>query len=165
MSNELYHAWLKKGETSDDHKYIRREWKNGRWVYYYEDKKGNRHDSKIFTKAADKVGLNVKGRMDAAAKRISELGYDPKKAIVKSGATGQYETSWKLAGEVTSRASKSDDKTLSSSERYKHYQNALELSKAGREYANAMNAYRKHRISDIVESVEKGKAYLDRLFD
>lgn len=33
---ELYHAWLKKGAQKEDHKYIRREWKNGRWVYYYD---------------------------------------------------------------------------------------------------------------------------------
>lgn len=37
MKNELYHKWLRKGEQSDDHKYTRREWRNGRWVYYYED--------------------------------------------------------------------------------------------------------------------------------
>lgn len=37
---ELYHAWLKKGEESDDHKYIKREWKNGKWAYTYpSDKK------------------------------------------------------------------------------------------------------------------------------
>lgn len=34
---ELYH-WLKKGESKEDHKYVRREWKNGRWVYYYDEK-------------------------------------------------------------------------------------------------------------------------------
>lgn len=33
---ELYH-WLKKGESKEDHKYVRREWKNGRWVYYYNE--------------------------------------------------------------------------------------------------------------------------------
>ena len=33
---ELYHAWLKKGQQAEKHKYIRREWKNGRWYYYYD---------------------------------------------------------------------------------------------------------------------------------
>ena len=33
--SELSHAWLKKGEQSDDHKYTSREWKNGRWQYTY----------------------------------------------------------------------------------------------------------------------------------
>ena len=32
-SDELCH-WAK-GSTTKDHKYIRREWKNGRWRYYY----------------------------------------------------------------------------------------------------------------------------------
>lgn len=36
MRNELYHAWLRKGEAAPDHKYLYREWKNGRWVYYYD---------------------------------------------------------------------------------------------------------------------------------
>ena len=34
---ELYHKWLRKGEAADDHKYTRREWRNGRWYYYYDD--------------------------------------------------------------------------------------------------------------------------------
>lgn len=34
-ADELYHAWFKKGEESDDHKYIKREWKHGKWVYTY----------------------------------------------------------------------------------------------------------------------------------
>lgn len=36
MKYELYHA-VKKGSIKADHKYVRREWKHGRWVYYYED--------------------------------------------------------------------------------------------------------------------------------
>ena len=34
-SEYLMHA--KKGGARKDHKYIKREWKNGRWVYYYAD--------------------------------------------------------------------------------------------------------------------------------
>lgn len=34
--DELSHAWLKKGEQKKDHKYIKREWKNGKWRYYYD---------------------------------------------------------------------------------------------------------------------------------
>lgn len=48
---ELYHGWLKKGEQSEDHKYIRREWKNGRWVYYYEDDPKNQLGSNFRTTA------------------------------------------------------------------------------------------------------------------
>lgn len=35
--DELYHTWFKKGEAAKDHKYIRREWRNGRWRYWYDD--------------------------------------------------------------------------------------------------------------------------------
>lgn len=35
--DELYHAWFKKGEAAKNHKYIRREWRNGQWRYYYDD--------------------------------------------------------------------------------------------------------------------------------
>lgn len=36
MENELYHWGIKKGEAAEKHKYIKREWKNNRWVYYYD---------------------------------------------------------------------------------------------------------------------------------
>ena len=34
-SNELYHWGIQKGQERPNHKYIEREWKNGRWVYTY----------------------------------------------------------------------------------------------------------------------------------
>lgn len=27
----------KKGEEREDHKYIKREWKNGKWIYFYPE--------------------------------------------------------------------------------------------------------------------------------
>jgi hypothetical protein len=36
MENELYHWGIKKGEAAEKHKYVKREWKNNRWVYYYD---------------------------------------------------------------------------------------------------------------------------------
>lgn len=35
--SELCHSAMRKGTQKADHKYIYREWKNGHWVYYYED--------------------------------------------------------------------------------------------------------------------------------
>lgn len=69
--DELYH-W----------KYIRREKKNGRWVYYYDDKEGAKHEAavkqartdatrayaekqKLYSKSA---GVTSKQRADASAK-------------------------------------------------------------------------------------------------
>lgn len=34
-SNELYHWGIQKGQERPNHKYIKRDWKNGRWVYTY----------------------------------------------------------------------------------------------------------------------------------
>lgn len=34
MNDTLYHG-ANTGAPRENHKYIRREWKNGRWVYYY----------------------------------------------------------------------------------------------------------------------------------
>ena len=38
MTNKLYHG-ANTGAPRKDHKYIRREWKNGRWVYYYGEER------------------------------------------------------------------------------------------------------------------------------
>ena len=34
---ELSHAWFSKGKKAEKHKYIKREWRNGRWQYTYEN--------------------------------------------------------------------------------------------------------------------------------
>jgi hypothetical protein len=48
-NDELQHAWLKKGQAKEDHKYIKREWKNGRWVYYYDSDTSAKNSSKYNT--------------------------------------------------------------------------------------------------------------------
>lgn len=34
-SDELYHWGIQKGQERPNHKYIKRDWKNGHWVYTY----------------------------------------------------------------------------------------------------------------------------------
>ena len=34
-NGELYHGLFGKGKPRDDHKYLKREWKKGKWVYTY----------------------------------------------------------------------------------------------------------------------------------
>lgn len=63
---ELYHAWGGKGTQRKDHKYISREWVNGKWVYYYRDLKGNKKQSNLLTKAADKLGADEVTRYNTA---------------------------------------------------------------------------------------------------
>lgn len=61
-NNELYH-WLKKGEAAKDHKYVRREWKNGEWRYYYDndDQADKGLSVKVMpkTKITSRFGLNT----------------------------------------------------------------------------------------------------------
>lgn len=54
---ELYHAWLGKGAKADEHKYIKREWKNGRWQYTYPSAVKGKTSSKKST-------TSVKPRID-----------------------------------------------------------------------------------------------------
>lgn len=54
---ELQHAWLKKGEQAEDHKYIRREWRNNRWVYYYD------------TDLKNQLGYNYRSTSEIEAER------------------------------------------------------------------------------------------------
>lgn len=43
MRNDLIHSAVKRGSMRSNHKYTHREWKNGKWIYYYEDDKGKSH--------------------------------------------------------------------------------------------------------------------------
>ena len=89
--DELYH-WLKKGEEADNHKYTKREWKNGKWVYYYDNdtsKKSSNAQNKtanntskkvdVVTEASPKASIkssfqnivnNVKKSIEDAAKKV-----------------------------------------------------------------------------------------------
>lgn len=47
----LCHWGLKKGEEKEDHKYTKREWKNGRWVYWYDNGTGMKSTGNISQEA------------------------------------------------------------------------------------------------------------------
>ena len=99
-NNELYHAWLKKGSQKDNHKYIRREWKNGRWVYYYDSdtsakpkntkvtfsKTNGLLDSKttIDTGKTKLVSIN-KGKLSRAKTAAKKKVYDTRTSNVTDG--------------------------------------------------------------------------------
>lgn len=69
---ELYHAHGMSIERPG-HKYIKREWRNGRWVYYYELPGKGRQQSSLLTGVANFLGLNQKKRYyDARQEGIEE---------------------------------------------------------------------------------------------
>lgn len=104
---ELYHAWLKKGAAKDDHKYIKREWKNGRWVYYYDSDTSAKNYSKYnttktyFKNSKDLIGsrttikfrgdgnsktvINNRGKLERAATAAKKKVYDTKDSNTVDG--------------------------------------------------------------------------------
>ena len=58
--NELMHWGIKKGEARDDHKYVKREWKNGRWVYTYPEDLKNTNNKTAFS-VKDKLKQYAEG--------------------------------------------------------------------------------------------------------
>ena len=68
----LYHG-AKKGSERPNHKYIRREWKNGRWYYYYEDSVTGKVDVSI---EKTKIERTVNDAADNARRSIDRLVYN-----------------------------------------------------------------------------------------
>ncbi len=62
---ELTHWGIKKGETREDHKYIKREWKNGRWQYTYPNGTNKTNSNNVkpanYPKKDNKIASYVKG--------------------------------------------------------------------------------------------------------
>lgn len=82
LISELFHAdddlthWMKRGETADDHKYTKREWKNGRWQYWYDSTGAGKPKNSIkntlnsVTNAAKKKQQNLKSTINAKQESV-----------------------------------------------------------------------------------------------
>jgi len=92
---ELYHKWLRKGEAAEDHKYTRREWRNGRWYYYYDDgsvtedyPKGQNYKTKSnnnnSTQQTTKTTVNKKDR-SIPSESSSRSPIDHAEQLIKNG--------------------------------------------------------------------------------
>lgn len=89
FDNELIHWGLKKGQARKEHKYIKREWKNGRWRYYYDwdelkkDTKenikntANKTTEKTLANTTKVVNKNANTLIDKAKKVLNDLFTDP----------------------------------------------------------------------------------------
>lgn len=58
-NNELYHWGIKKGEAKQNHKYVSRYWKNGRWNYVYNQEvldSNSRRLNRAASSARDEAG-------------------------------------------------------------------------------------------------------------
>lgn len=86
----LQHWGLKKGEEKEGHKYTKREWKNGRWVYYYDNGTGAKTTGNISQEA-----LKRNFEQDAFVDRLNSndsalypYSYDKYRAYQKKAKTG-----------------------------------------------------------------------------
>lgn len=76
---ELYLAHAKKGEERQNHKYISREWKNGKWIYYYNipNKNGSvQAKSRLLTKISDLLGFDEFERYKQQGRKVHEVAQD-----------------------------------------------------------------------------------------
>ena len=96
---KLYHAWgVSKGWKKPDAKYIKREWKNGRWVYTYpEDKNSLAYKTKTTLQA---VKTQAKYKFNTATKGIQN----------KTGITAakNYKSASEKASAANSTSTRSD---------------------------------------------------------
>ena len=90
-SEELVH-WLKRGEQAEDHKYVKREWRNGRWQYWYaNDNLGNKTSNVLnsirtnvktsLNKAATTARENTRAAIDKAADKALAKANDASKGL------------------------------------------------------------------------------------
>lgn len=71
-NGELYHGLFDKGKPRDDHKYIKREWKNGRWQYTYKTDTKSKSSSSSSSSSAGKRG--AKGTVYINARENGKSG-------------------------------------------------------------------------------------------
>lgn len=142
---ELYHGLFKKREPKEDHKYIKREWKNGKWIYTYpDDKKGKKSQS---TKNA-KPSLSSK-RDISGARTKPKIGKLVDRAKLSIGNRTKSNTRENL--EVSTQLKKTPNSMGKASS---EYENELD-------YNSKRNVYPAHSSSET-KSKKKDETLLDK---
>lgn len=126
---ELSHAWFSKGKKAEKHKYIKREWRNGRWQYTYENdtsakpsntitrggKTNGLFDSKTNVKVGDKKVISKnEGKLSRYIKDAKKDWYESEKRGIekateeaKAKGAGFTDTDEKLSSMRTIRVGSS----------------------------------------------------------
>ena len=169
--DELMHWGIKKGEAKKDHKYIRRYWKNNRWVYVYDDGKGGKRDLKMLTKVADLAGADEKEKL-----RRSKENYLRETGNSDSIRTANFRTSaMRYNRDSTSKTVK--DMELQAVRGYTNpnYAKAKQEEKKARtsfnkaylakdQYERSKKAYGKTIMGFSENMINKGKNFINNLF-
>lgn len=80
--DELYHWGLFKSKPREDHKYIKREWKNGRWKYYYDVETAKKDTAANIKNNADKTVSNTLSSMTKTVNNKINAVIDKGKSIL-----------------------------------------------------------------------------------
>lgn len=152
-NDELYHwGWKKK-----DHKYIKRERVNGKWVYTYpEDLKGDKDNkSSVLDTVANALGLNVRKSYKTAKKTYKTA----RKMVSKRN---------EAYNEVRDKAYK--DNKITKKERRKIRSARFKLANAklakeisGKQFVKTKSAYFKTPIGKLSSFVDKGSKWMKRI--
>ena len=173
MSSRYYlvHRFAGKGEPREDHKYISREWKNGKWVYTYKD------DSKGASKLSNTKTLTPKGstkqvfnKDDTASNTklsTNKSTYFNKESLAKTIDSGRKileKTS--LPDQTTIKVPNTKNSTKeASSENEAKKQPYLTLYDAGKaNAAKKKEAEKAAKAAEIAAKVEKAKSSIKKFF-
>ena len=169
---ELYHAWVKKGQAKDDHKYIKREWKNGRWQYTYPSAsaaktkttnvakpKTIRENTNKSLSTADKFKRAINTAKDKlgvderAEYKKTKAAWD--KAVDKRNEADSKIDNFNEANKYTRYDKYDYDRSNELHSDYQFWRNTAE--KRGREFMEARAAYIKTPMGQLV----KAKDFID----
>lgn len=84
MENELYHWGIKKGEAAEKHKYVKREWKNNRWVYYYDTPGAKNKPAAQLPKTERKPTVNPVSKPMTKPRQMVNAGLNKVNSILSS---------------------------------------------------------------------------------
>ena len=142
MSEDEYlqHWGFKKGEERKDHKYIKREWKNGRWQYYYDNGKGSHTNLKLVSRVADRLGADEKTKYKNAEAN-------------KKNADNAFSKAYEIVREKPSDIAYT-----------KYYERLNAKQKADDQYRTAKEAYEKTPLGGSIQKALK-KASNDAAFE
>ena len=108
LLSDLFHSedlthWLGKGEAASDHKYTKREWKNGRWQYWYDTNTAPANNTA--KKPLNDLGSTIKNKQQSLKSNLNAK----KEAIkndLKTSATNSFNKATDNAISKANEASK-----------------------------------------------------------
>lgn len=149
-SDSLSHAWLKKGEQAEKHKYVKREWKNNKWKYWYKTSGQNNTSKTTASKTYSKISNVLK---------IGKTKLD-KLSVKKQGKTVDNKTK-EFIDTAKKTVHKYVEKVPTDGDNYRYFYS----DEAYQNYINGKKAVDKAATTKLNTSAEDtAKFYADNFF-